>query len=324
MNKQIFIFLSAVLCLSFFGCSSDNDEVENTLKEQFFTIEKSVFNAGELPVGANAGITSLKTSKNVINGGSSFVTLESSSALQTIYVGVEGEKGFYAINTKDIKSAEKEVSRSVISKVYTYIFEFTTPQGSKVDNYKLQVSGKFADGSLSKINEEDITTIEVGTGQVQIALAWDLLDDVDLHLLTPEGKRVYYGKTILRHPDTREVYAELDVDSNAACDIDAINKENIYLNGAPIGVYTVYVHLYEKCERLPAEINYSLNVYADNESLQLSDKMSGVLVDRNDYFENDAVLLGSFEIKEDGKVVVVQTPENFQTGRAMLNLPAKK
>ncbi len=322
MNKQIFIFLSAFLCLGFFSCSSDNDEVENTLKDQFFTIEKSVFNEGELPVGTNKGITSFQTSQNVINGGSSFVTVESSSVLQTIYVGVEGEKGFYSINTKDIKSAENEVSRSASSKVYIYVFEFITPQDFKVESYKLQVSGKFADGSLSEVNEKDITTIEVGTGQVQVALAWDLLDDVDLYLATPSEEYVYYGHTKLRHPATREVYAELDIDSNAACYIDAINKENIYLNAAPTGVYTVYVHLFEKCDVLPAEINYSVNVYADNKSLQLSDKMSGVLVDHGES-DNYLVLIGSFEIKEDGKVIVVPTPEKVERARSTFTFPAK-
>ena len=63
---------------------------------------------------------------------------------------------------------------------------------------------------------------------------------------------------------------ELDLDSNAACDIDGVNHENIYYSDNAIvepGEYTVYVDMWSNCdETVPT--NFVLSVFYEGELLQ--------------------------------------------------------
>ena len=61
--------------------------------------------------------------------------------------------------------------------------------------------------------------------------------------------------------ETKELTYGLDVDSNADCDIDGINKENIYLPAELVesGTYKVVVDMYENCNK---EISTSWSIIA--------------------------------------------------------------
>jgi hypothetical protein len=49
----------------------------------------------------------------------------------------------------------------------------------------------------------------VGTGDLSVTLTWDLAGDMDLHVITPTGKHIYYG---LLGPTASTDFGELDVD----------------------------------------------------------------------------------------------------------------
>lgn len=111
-------------------------------------------------------------------------------------------------------------------------------------------------GHLSKRFSQLFSTTKVGTGDVQVSLSWDTATDVDLHVVDPLGEEIYYKskKSISG--------GVLDLDSNAGCNIDNINNENItWPKGkAPKGTYKVLVDFYEACSNLGAKYTVTTNV----------------------------------------------------------------
>lgn len=77
------------------------------------------------------------------------------------------------------------------------------------------------------------------SGQVQISLAWDDYNDLDLHLFCPSGERIYFNNK------RSECGGELDVDMNVR-PISNTPVENVVWKGdAPLGTYKVGVHFYK-------------------------------------------------------------------------------
>lgn len=91
-----------------------------------------------------------------------------------------------------------------------------------------------------------------GNGGLQVTLSFDNDEDLDLHVIEPNGtSAVWYGDTN-RPAGTSNSGAvgSLDRDSNAGCNIDHINIENVIYpaSGFPSGTYKVYVDYYEQCD----------------------------------------------------------------------------
>lgn len=78
------------------------------------------------------------------------------------------------------------------------------------------------------------------TGDVQVSMAWDNVNDIDLHVQAPSGEVIYYSH---RRSDCG---GELDVDMNANGPDTNEPVENVYwpLGAAPRGKYKVLAHHY--------------------------------------------------------------------------------
>lgn len=301
MTKAKFFLLSLTLILMI-GCSSD-DDVTNTLKEDYFKIDDSKFKDGETPKGESEGIETFRTSHNVINGGSSFVTIQTSKPLSEIYVGVDNKEGYYVLKAAKYLEESSITTRGSDERIYTYRFTYQTPQGTVLEKYTLLVSGKFEDGTLSIQQVVDIEVVEVGTGKLQVALAWDLLDDVDLHFFTPRGEHIYYHNR--QEYIDGELYVHLDRDSNPNCNIDGINKENIYLDALPVGVYSIALDLYKKCDYTTENTYYDINVTYGGATINLGSKLQGI-INRD---SPRTMHIASFEVDELGNIRVVNDEE---------------
>jgi hypothetical protein len=90
----------------------------------------------------------------------------------------------------------------------------------------------------------------VGLGDVQVSLAFDAPSDIDLHVVEPDAAtglpgtdEIYYGSR------TSPSGGQLDLDSNAACNIDRKNNENItWQGGTPRrGEYIIRVDNWDAC-----------------------------------------------------------------------------
>lgn len=95
-----------------------------------------------------------------------------------------------------------------------------------------------------------------------ISLSWDTDADLDLVVLTPEGRTVDARHPTTAAPEGTSVPAErlrdpstgvLDRNSNAACALDRVRRENLVWQGTPgAGTWRVYVNLFDACRQTAA------------------------------------------------------------------------
>ena len=91
------------------------------------------------------------------------------------------------------------------------------------------------------------------SGRVQIILAWDDRNDLDLVMICPNGERVFFGSR-------RGCGAELDVDRNAG-DLTATPVENIVFAAEPApGRYRIIVWHFQNNPPAPASSPYRVTV----------------------------------------------------------------
>ena len=77
------------------------------------------------------------------------------------------------------------------------------------------------------------------SGEVQISLAWDDYNDLDLHLFCPSGERIYFNNK------KSECGGELDVDMNVRPVSNTPVENVVWRQNAPFGTYKVAVHFYK-------------------------------------------------------------------------------
>ena len=108
------------------------------------------------------------------------------------------------------------------------------PQNLGIGQFEV-IYGVYDDiGQISNFIETRIGLVKVGTGALQVSLAWDSTPDIDLWITDPSGIEIYY-----RHKSS-PTGGELDLD-----DRDGFGPENIYwTQDAPDGVYKIEVDYY--------------------------------------------------------------------------------
>lgn len=77
------------------------------------------------------------------------------------------------------------------------------------------------------------------SGVVQISLAWDDYNDLDLHLFCPSGERIYFNNK------RSDCGGELDVDMNVRPVSNTPVENVVWRNDAPLGTYKIGVHFYK-------------------------------------------------------------------------------
>ena len=195
----------------------------------------AVYHSGPLPAPTGSLTVSVPSTGDAINGGSITVSVTGSSATITaVYVSVMGQSGYW------------QVSVPAGSSVADVLLTLAQHLGSAVT---IVFEAGDASGDISAPVATDLSITTVGTGDIQVSVSWDADNDLDLHVLDPNGFEVYFGDR------TSPEGGMLDLDSNAGCDIDGVNNENIvWPSGkAPHGTYTVSVDNYENCTGTQAD-----------------------------------------------------------------------
>ncbi|MDX2090837.1 MAG: hypothetical protein SFX73_23460 [Kofleriaceae bacterium] len=109
---------------------------------------------------------------------------------------------------------------------------------------------------------------ELAPPDTVLSLAWDTSVDLDLWVITPDGKQVdaSHPSTISHDPPITQAelsgpgVGQLDRDSNAGCRIDGINREALVFQTPPApGTYVVYANLHDACGN--ASVNFSARLY---------------------------------------------------------------
>ena len=97
-------------------------------------------------------------------------------------------------------------------------------------------------GALGPIQRIALVTSQSEAGTLRVRLMWYQEVDMDLHVVDPNNEEIFYSD---RLSSLQEGF--LDLDSNAGCNIDRINQENIYYSLAISGRYIVRVDLWSAC-----------------------------------------------------------------------------
>jgi len=190
----------------------------------------------------------------IVNGGTTTVNVTSPTPFQTVYVA-----GSYPTSRLFVPvSGYFEVPLPAPATSAELLITF--PQDLASDEFNLHFSAADPAGRVGMPAERSYDAIVVGSGDVQVTVAWDTDADVDLHVVDPGGSEIYWANR--QSPSG----GQLDLDSNAACALDNVRNENISwpAGTAPQGTYTVRVDYWSNCDA--AETDYTVVIHSEGET----------------------------------------------------------
>ena len=187
---------------------------------------------------SHSGVTTL------VAGGSSELQLGHEGWLDPqggalVILEVDGERGHFATTV----AVDPEVDDA--GELHQEFFVRSDAEGGL---YTVRIGFDDGTGTPAAPNvvewyEIDFQVIETVGGALQFALNWNRPNDMDLHVIEPNGEMVYYANPVSSTGGT------LDLDSNAGCTIDNVNNENVIWDAdvAPEGEYQIGVNLWSAC-----------------------------------------------------------------------------
>ena len=204
------------------------------------TVQGVIRNAAA-PSPSGGPVITVAGNQTVVNGGTMVATISAVSRFNTVYVLVGARTAALAADAQggiegyyEIRLPATETSVPVL---------LTFPQTIPLTEFELLFAVADPSGAVGPLTALSTTVTPVGTGDVQVTLSWDVDSDVDLHVVEPNGEELYYGR-----PRSASG-GELDLDSNAGCDIDHVRNENVTwpIGRAPRGTYSVRVDYWDSC-----------------------------------------------------------------------------
>jgi hypothetical protein len=194
-----------------------------------------------------SAVTQLEIPQSFINGGTGvlYATVTGSGVTPRAIITISGVPGYYAV-TGVLEGTRLRVDMDVNA---TFMKDSATLPARTITLKPIA-----ADGGLGQPSSAVAQFQRVGSGTLQASLSFDQNDDLDLHVVTPAGLDIYYGSRSFNG-------GSLDLDSNAGCNIDRVNNENIVWPStstpAP-GKYAIKVDFYRSCTGNP--VNYAVKV----------------------------------------------------------------
>ena len=300
-NKILSSSLRILLVMVFLGgifasCSKDDKETEidgvnrADFAREYFNIQDGDFNGRALP-NSNTSlleILGINGNSTVLAGGSNIIHVTASDNSSQVIVGVRGASGYFTI------PLERDSSSGVTSMEID--LQLLIGQQAEGD-FSIAFSATDGQGNYGPFEYLDVALMEAGTGVLQISLSWDQENDVDLHVIEPNGYHIYFG-------DRNSLNGgQLDVDSNAACSIDNINNENIYYEDddsvtIEYGEYEVLVDLWSVCQ-ITEDTNYTIIVYYGGEVIATTEGInphSGILTPEDESHNSNLISVMKFTI----------------------------
>lgn len=265
----LFLFMGGVIA----SCSKDSDTPEENLvnradfEQNYFNISNGDFNGRAMPASNSQSLEILNLNGNstVLAGGSNLINIMGSENATQVIVGVKDQNGYFTVPMVADRNGANRGTMSMSD------LRLLIGQGV-AGTFTISFSVSDGQGNFSVYEYLIVNLMDAGTGLLQVSLSWDQFNDVDLHLIDPNGEEIYYGNP------TSATGGQLDVDSNAACNIDEINNENIYYEDSPevtipYGEYEVLVDLWSNCDIVPST-NYTVVVYYGGELIATTEGMN--------------------------------------------------
>lgn len=161
--------------------------------------------------------------------------------------------GHYAVYVRDYRDRTEEMSTFYIVRVQIgddvqefegeidltdtedFILEFDYDGGSSRGGFSSSRTTTTTTVTLTEtVLEERITEYRTGTGEITVSLIWDSWDDLDLHVMTPDGSHIYYGMPYGGG-------GVLDHDANSGTERTLEPIENIYFAAPQSGQYIIWI-----------------------------------------------------------------------------------
>jgi hypothetical protein len=208
----------------------------NVLEEQYMSIEDAVYHEGDLPAATiQSVLTGLSVNQRALQGGMNFITIVADNNYRRYFIGVRGVPGYFIYTPE-------EATTNTIPIMYS-------PElGTTIT---MLISGEDLNGNITLPYEAEVEFVDTESGELNINMTFSNAKDVDLHLYMPNGQHIFYGERggTVEIDGVGTVSYGLDKDSNAGCNIDNLNNENIYIPAELIqaGEYTVVVDMYSNC-----------------------------------------------------------------------------
>jgi hypothetical protein len=191
-------------------------------------------------------IQGVRATETLINGGAAFIELQLSDPdgeadVDRVVVVTEGDSGYYVLPSQP-GNEQRRVRVGIRDSV-------TEPR------MRLAFALMDRAGHVSDYEFRTFPIVRTGTGDLKVSLTFDRGTDLDLHVVEPSKEAIFFGNR------GSSSGGQLDLDSNAGCNIDGVNNENIFwqTGTAPSGEYKIYVHHFKSCVREPT--NYFVTVY---------------------------------------------------------------
>jgi hypothetical protein len=192
------------------------------------------------PVAGSGAVVTANLPSQVLRGGTVQATLVSATPFTRAVFSVPGNNDHW----------ELTLASPVTSVTVLMVISVEMPKTV----FTLQLAGG-GTTSVGPYQSKDLGVIFVGTGEIQTNVTWDTPADVDLHLIDPSGKEIYYAS---RNSSTG---GQLDLDSNAGCATDGPRAENIFWGDGvvvPHGEFILRVDYWSSCGA--AKTNYTVTI----------------------------------------------------------------
>ena len=201
---------------------------------------------------ADGPVAKVPEDTTVVNGGSVQEAITSTAPFSKVRVGLEPLTSAASPGTSPAPTSAAPVTPKGPARGYHEItltkpnteieIVLTITQSLPGDKFIFYFAVVDAGGKQGKLSQQKVDAIQVGTGEVQVSVQWDGDSDVDLHVVDPNGDEVFWDNTSIASG------GELDLDSNANCDLDHVRNENITWSKAPPGKYTVRLDYFLACD----------------------------------------------------------------------------
>lgn len=139
------------------------------------------------------------------------------------------------------------------------------------NNFSWAYKGDVADSIKEKVKAAGGNV----TGDLCCRLAWFNYDDLDLHMVEPNGTEIYFG-----NKRSRFTCGQLDVDMNAGHGVTRTPVENIFYgnrSGMEEGVYTLYVRQFSRRETVDVGFEVEIDFMGDVHHFAYDKMVTGVV-----------------------------------------------
>lgn len=216
-----------------------------TFGTTYYSVPGATFSDTSFPTSTSTTtLSGVSMNSQALTGGMNFLSIVSPVPFSKFYIGVDGQQGYWVYTP----SASEVTQTGDGNYVYNIPVNYGTGFNQDLD---MVISGVEQNGGgVTKPFKGKVTYVSSLSGDLNINLTFSNAKDVDLHLITPSGLRIFYGaRGGTAMVNGKAVTFGLDHDSNAGCQIDNLNNENIYIPAELIekGTYEVVVDMYENC-----------------------------------------------------------------------------